>query len=161
MNADVWVTDWKGLQDAMKNAKNGQVIALGNNISANGADRIKVDGKTVTLDLNGYTMDRGRDEQGDDGHVIEVTGKSVLTIKDSVGTGVIKGGYAKRGGGINIAENATCILEGGTITDNKAKWGGGVYAHGTFKMTGGTISGERGQRQRRRHPHRQRRQAGG
>ena len=28
VNADVWVSDWKGLQDAMKNATNGQVIAL-------------------------------------------------------------------------------------------------------------------------------------
>ena len=141
VEADVWVTDWSGLQKAVKDAKSGQVIALGNNISANGADRIKVDGsKAITIDLNGYTMDRGRTSQGDDGHVIEVTGKATLTIRDTRGTGVIKGGYAKRGGGINIGENATCILEGGTIAGNKAKWGGGVYAHGTFKMTGGEIS---------------------
>ncbi len=140
VEADVWVSDWNGLQKAVRDAKDGQVIALGKNIAANGAGRIKVDGKTITIDLNGYAMDRGRTSQGDDGHVIEVTGKATLTIRDTRGTGVIKGGYAKRGGGINIGENATCILEGGTIAGNKAKWGGGVYAHGTFKMTGGEIS---------------------
>lgn len=113
---------------------------MSGDISAGGTDRIKVDGKTLTLDLNGYTMDRGRTSQGDDGHVIEVVGKSNLTIKDSKGTGVIKGGWAKRGG-INVAEGSTCTLEGGTIAGNKAKWGGGVYAHGTFKMTGGKIAG--------------------
>ena len=39
------------IEKAIKNAKDGQVIALGKNIAANGADRIKVDGsKAITID---------------------------------------------------------------------------------------------------------------
>ena len=142
VNADVWVTDWNGLQKAIDNAKSGQVIALGRNISADGAGRIKVDGKTITLDLNGCTLDRGvtGKKTDSDGHVIEVVGKSTLTIRDSKGTGVIQGGNATRGGGINIASGSTCILESGIIRDNKGKWGGGVYAHGTFRMKGGMVT---------------------
>ena len=138
----VTVTDWSGLQNAMNRASAGQTIRLGADIACtkNGGDRIKVDGKTVTLDLNGRTLNRNRDKQNDDGHVIEVLGKSVLTIADSKGGGVIKGGYAERGGGVNIAKDATLILKGGTIRDNKAKWGGGIYVHGTLKLQGGTVA---------------------
>ena len=139
----VTVTDWDGLQKAVKNASSGQTIQLGANITCkqNGGDRIKVDGKTITLDLNGYTLNRNRTKSDSDGHVIEVKGKSTLTITDSRGGGVIKGGYATRGGGVNVAEGSTCILKSGAISGNKAEWGGGVYAHGTFKMEDGTISG--------------------
>ncbi|MBQ6373872.1 MAG: hypothetical protein IJJ45_05215, partial [Clostridia bacterium] len=142
--AAVTVTDWSGLQNAMNRASAGQTIRLGADIKCtkNGGDRIKVDGKTVTLDLNGHTLDRNRDKQDDDGHVIEVLGKSVLTVTDSSkgGKGAIKGGYAERGGGVNIAKDATLILKGGTIRDNKAKWGGGIYVHGTLKLQGGVIA---------------------
>ncbi|MBQ6372905.1 MAG: hypothetical protein IJJ45_00270, partial [Clostridia bacterium] len=145
--AAVTVTDWSGLQSAVDKATSGQIIRLGADIACtkNGGDRIKVDGKTVTLDLNGHTLDRNRDKQDDDGHVIEVLGRSVLTIIDSSdtgkgGKGVIKGGYAERGGGVNIAKDATLILKGGTIQGNKAKWGGGIYVHGTLKLQGGVIA---------------------
>ena len=113
----VIVTDWDGLQDAVNKASSGQVIKLGADITCekNSGDRIKVDGKTVTLDLNGHVLDRNRDKEDGNGHVIEVLGKSVLTITDSKGGGVITGGYAKRGGGVNIASDSTCILKGGTI----------------------------------------------
>ena len=139
--ADVWVSDWKGLQNAINSAKDGQVIGLSRSISANGEGRIKVDGgKNVTLELNGHSLNRGRTSSDGDGHVIEVKGKSTLTITDAIGTGTIKGGWAKRGGGINVAEGSTCILRGGTVTENKADYGGGVYVHGTFKMEGGSIA---------------------
>ena len=138
----VTASDWSELQDAVNKASSGQVIKLGADITCekNGGDRIKVDGKTITIDLNGHTLNRNRDKSHGDGHVIEVKGKSTLTITDSKGGGVITGGYAKRGGGVNIASDSTCILKGGTIRGNKAEWGGGVYAHGTFKMEGGAIA---------------------
>ena len=86
----VTVTDWDGLQKAVKSATTGQTIQLGADITCkkNGGDRIKVDRKTITLDLYRHTLDRNRDKRDDDGHVIEVTGKSTLTIIDSKGGGV-------------------------------------------------------------------------
>ena len=141
--ADVYVTDWKGLQKAFEDTESGKVIALSNDIVANGGDRIKVKGgKTMILDLNGYALDRGLYGQGysSNGHVIEILDNSTLTIKDTRGMGIVTGGAATRGGGINIEKGSTCILESGAIRRNGAKWGGGVYAHGTFKMTGGLVS---------------------
>ena len=138
----VSVSDWDGLQNAIKKASSGQVIQLGADITCkkNGGDQIKVDKKTVTIDLNGHTLDRNRDKQDDDGHVIEVKNNSTLTIIDSVGGGKITGGYAKRGGGVNVSSNSTLIIESGTITGNQAKWGGGIYVHGTLTMNGGVVT---------------------
>jgi len=55
----------------------------------------------------------------------------------------IKGGYATNGGGINIDNplaNVT-IANGADIRDNYATYnGGGVYAKGTLRMIGGSIS---------------------
>ena len=61
----VTVTDWGGLQKAANSASNGQIIQLGGDItcSKNGGDRIKVEGKTVTLDLNGHALNRNRDNK--------------------------------------------------------------------------------------------------
>ena len=117
----VSVSDWDGLQNAIKKASSGQVIQLGADITCkkNGGDQIKVDKKTVTIDLNGHTLDRNRDKQDDDGHVIEVKNNSTLTIIDSVGGGKITGGNAKRGGGVNVSSNSTLIIESGTITGNQ------------------------------------------
>lgn len=53
------------------------------------------------------------------------------------------------GGGVYVGEGTTFTMEGGTISNNKAVTvgpnrsggGGGVYAYGSFAMTGGEISG--------------------
>ena len=70
---------------AIRNASSGQTIQLSQDITCkkNGGDRIKVEGKTITLDLNGHTLYRNRTKKDGDGHVIEVKSKSVLTITDS------------------------------------------------------------------------------
>ena len=92
----VKVSDWNGLQKAVNNASNGQTSQLARDITCakNGGDRIKVEGKTITLDLNGHTLDRNRDKKHTDGHVIKVASKSTLTITDTSdgGRGAIKGG---------------------------------------------------------------------
>ena len=158
VKADVWVSDWDGLQKAVNNATNGQVIALSQNIKSGSAGRIWVGGKTITIDLNGYAIEREVNGQtitsmgkgfkpvtyelGDkNGHVIEIQERGNLTIKDSVGTGVIKGGFAQRGGGIHVGANCTLNFEGGTITGNRANAGGGIYARGILNLKGGVISG--------------------
>ncbi len=142
--ADVTVDSWQALQNAVNDpANNGKVIALGNDINANGGDRILIKNTTLTIDLAGHKMDRQRSDNDSDGHVIELQNSSNVTIRDSstAKTGVITGGWASHGGGIHVGNGTTCTIEGGTIKGNKADSdGGGIYVRGTLKMTGGTIT---------------------
>ena len=117
-------------------------------------------GKSVTLDLNGHTLDRNSlrkafDYDSDNGSsVIEVRGK--LTIQDSAIGGTITGGYGNYdsagvlyGGGVRLMDGAELILNGGTITGNGEILrgyilsGGGVSVgnRSRFEMNGGKISG--------------------
>lgn len=107
-------------------------------------------GVEITLDLNGFTIDRtiSDDAVGQYGYVIEVKGQ--LTLDDSKlngNTGKITGGtdsYYAGGIYINPASNntATFIMNGGSITGNVGAFGGGVCVkkNGTFIMNGGTIN---------------------
>lgn len=110
---------WAELQNALDGGAEGTVIEVGQDLFADGQDRILVEGKKVTIDLNGHKLDRQLTSSDSDGHVIEVTDGSDLTIKDSIGTGIITGGYAKNGGGINIDSESICTITGGTITGNR------------------------------------------
>ena len=94
----------------------------------------------MTIDLNGYTINRGLTTTKDDGHVFKLT-NGKLTITDSVGTGKITGanndGY---GGAFYVTERATLTLNGGKISGNNGDYGGGVYVcNAMFYMNGGTI----------------------
>ena len=100
---------------------------------------------TVTLDLNG--------------HVIKMTGSDRvivvswcnLTLQDSNKTathtdstlpagGVITCGNAMRGGCVYISTSGSMTMNGGTIANCSAEYGGGVATYaGSFTMTGGTI----------------------
>lgn len=113
---------------------------------------------TCTLDLNGYTIDRGLSAATNNGSVIKIEG-GTLTIKDSSaapdgtgGTGTITGGNSSGGGGgIHITDKSgggihgSLILESGSIRGNTADSsnGGGVYiaSNCTFTMKGGSIGG--------------------
>ncbi len=134
--------NWNDLQEKLNNYSDGQVIKLKNDITASGSnDRLKVNkNKNVVLDLNGKTLSRNRSSKNNDGHVIEVF-DGTLTINDSSSSnlGKITKGYAKNGGGLNIHKEATVIINGGQITDNKATNGGGIFNRGTLIMTGGVI----------------------
>ena len=129
------VTDWDSLSEAMKS---DGCIRLTRSVNAGGSDLFLVvpAGKTVTLDLNGQTIDRGLQSVSDYGNVLYVYGKLTLT-----GSGTITGGNANDlGGGVAVFGNFT--MEGGTISGNSAdRQGGGVGVYGgTFTMKGGTIS---------------------
>lgn len=101
-------------------------------------------GATVTLDLNGYTLNRGLTEATADGYVIQVQGS--LTVQ---GTGTITGGnnsnaYSTNGGGaVFVNANGSFTLNSGTLSGNNAVRGGAVYVarDGSFVMNGGTITG--------------------
>ena len=99
------------------------------------------------LDLNGYTITRGRSAVSDRGHVFIVGPGGVLTIVDngggpSVGSdaGTITGGWATEGGGIYVAAGGTLYVNGGAITGCKAsEKGGAIYNAGTTVVNGGSI----------------------
>lgn len=111
---------------------------------------VTVDGGTLTLCLNGYTVSR----KG--GRPFAVTNGGTLNICDCKGTGTIKG-VAKtttRGGLIDVSGGSTLRLYGGTLTGGYAKkndndkknttgHGGAIAIMGksTFEMYGGEITG--------------------
>ena len=129
---------------------------LDNNITITG---------TVTLCLNGYKL-----TGNGSGSVITVSGGANFTLCDCNGSGsqhkynidetsgryvfsengvqtltggVITGGSASIGGGVNVESIASFTLNSGTIAGNIASTGGGVNVGvgATFEMTGGTIIG--------------------
>lgn len=97
--------------------------------------------RTVTLNLNGFTINRNLESPQDNGSVIIVNGN--LTIN---GPGTITGGNTTSvGGGIRVKKNGSLTLGSATVSNNTAQnHGGGIYVSGTgssFTLNGGTISG--------------------
>lgn len=100
---------------------------------------------TVTLDLNGHVIKM----TGSDGVI--VVSWCNLTLQDSNKTathtdtslpagGVITGGNAERGGGVYVVAGGSMTMNGGTIANCSAEYGGGVATYaGAFTMNGGTI----------------------
>ncbi|MCR4841924.1 MAG: hypothetical protein K5840_01535, partial [Eubacterium sp.] len=100
-------------------------------------------GITVTLDLNGYTIDRGLTASTTDGYVICIDSGATATIEDSsYYSGTITGGYNYGNGG-GILNNGTLTIEGGNISGNYALGydGGGIYNSGILTVNDGEISG--------------------
>ena len=100
-------------------------------------------GSNVTIDLNGHKLDRalGSAAEGT-GSVIYVSAGASLTVIDSVGTGSITGGYAKRGGAVFVPAGASCMLKGITVSTNRAAdKGGAVYNNGVLTIDHCVIGG--------------------
>lgn len=126
---------WLDVQEGL--AGTAQTITLANDITAGTEDTqlVVAAGRTVTLNLNGYTLDRALDivAARNDGYVIKVEAGGYLTIEN----GTIRGGHNKntdnsgvgKGGGIYNA--GTLNLDGVTVTGNYASKGAGVYHAGT------------------------------
>ena len=131
---------WSSLKKRIEEYTSTETFELTDDYAAAFSDdRIKIkENQNITIDLKGHTLNRNRMSADKDGHIFEVFGK--LTIIDSKSGGKITGGWANKGGGINVNKTGTFILEGGTITGNRADdHGGGVYVHGVFTMKGGKI----------------------
>jgi hypothetical protein len=140
--AQIGENKYTSVQAAINAANNGDTVTLLADVTVDAPLTIP-SSKTVILDLNGHTIDRGLagKDAAEHGNVIEVNG--TLTLKDSVGTGKITGGNNENntGGGVYVDNDAAFTMTGGTISENQvAGSGGGVYVVGTFTMTGGTIT---------------------
>lgn len=155
---------WAGLNVLLSQ---GGTISLSKDYKAVSTDGhlLVESGKTVTLDLNGHTLNRNLGSAVNEGCVIKNQGTLTIT---GTGGGVIKGGNSSSGGGgilnegmltINggtIKENKTTslgagiynatgktlILDGGVIDNNQntTNDGGGIYNQGTFTLTSGSIT---------------------
>ena len=112
---------------AALNDEDYNTIALSGDVVAESEDVVLRVTRSVTIDLNGKKVDRNLNGYGGDpdGSVFDLDGDDEVgievTIKDSLGAGVITGGYTYNGGGININPGATLYFEGGAIQNNKAK----------------------------------------
>ena len=147
----VSITSWAELKTAIDNAGDGDTVALGQSLTAQIGDlRLLVSGKSITFDLNGYTLDRAQNAASLLGGVFTVASGATLTVCDSGagGTGTITGGYAEKGGA--FYNEGTLIIVGGAITDNhvshenNANRGGAIYNDGILKIKNCTIIGNDG-----------------
>ena len=104
-------------------------------------------GVTATIDLAGYTIDRGLTSEMTNGSVIIVEGS--LTITDASTGGKIQGGYDAGVGYlyttscVKVLEGASFNLQGGTIIGRVQDYDYtvSVVENSNFTMTGGKITG--------------------
>ena len=99
-------------------------------------------GATVEMNINGKTIDRKLVSAIDNGYVLLVYGN--LTINDSTGAGVLKGGNnTGNGGGIYVAAGGTLTINNGNFNSSKtAQYGGGIYVEqgGILNLYGGAVA---------------------
>ena len=135
---------WQALQEAIDQAEEGDVITLSEDVTAlDGEAMITIaPGKRITLDLNGYTLDRNlKERRKDNGCVLFIQEGAIFTLMDSgEAMGTVTGGYHNNGGGIQ--NHGTLIMEGGCVTGNTALHsGGGIANYGVMVLTGGSVTG--------------------
>ncbi len=146
--------EYNSLAEAIKSANSATtngIIKLYADFSAENADfPLVFSGKSVTLDLNGHTLDRGLTEGKEDGYVIGVDGESaVVTLTDTseAKSGKVCGGNnVNYGGGVYVSRG-TFVLENGSIYGNTSLQGGGIYvgAGATADIRGGSIENNKAQ----------------
>ena len=136
-----WATDYSVGTDSELRAAiadNGANITVTADIDLSNSTLSIAEGTTVTINLNGYTLDRKLTKRGDGGGQV-ITVRSGATLNLSNGT--LKGGWGGAGGAL-VNEGGTVTLTDVMITDNVADdRGGGVCnrENGTMTMTDVTI----------------------
>ena len=96
--------------------------------------------RTITIDMNGFTLDRGLTARGNAGQVFAVRSGTTLNLSN----GTLIGGWGGNGGALDIENGATVNLTDVIITGNHADDRGGgisIRSGGTLNMTGGAITG--------------------
>lgn len=113
---------------------NGAIIQFANPISTTSLLEIK-DSKTITIDMKGFTLNRGCTSHGS--QVIVVRNGSTLNLSN----GTLTGGWGGNGGALDIETNTTVNLADVIVSGNKADdRGGGISNKGTLTITRGTIT---------------------
>ncbi len=103
----------------------------------------------MTLNLNGFTVNRGLKRSESDGEVIHISGDADVIINN----GTVSGGWSDNGaGGIHIGSDARVTLNNVSIVGNTSKYDGGgikVGKNASLTVNGGsfknnTVYGEPG-----------------
>ncbi len=127
------VTNENELRTAVQT--NNAQIQSGNDIPSSSLLEIK-NSRTITIDINGFTLDRGCTSRGS--QVIVVRTGSTLNLSN----GTLTGGWGGNGGALDIESGTTVNLTDVIITGNTADdRGGGIANSGTLTMTDCTLSG--------------------
>ena len=138
------ITPWGRLQEQIYEAGAGDTITLTQDYTANNAAPandtalvIPAD-KSITLNLSGFTLDRGLSKAGPVKNGNVITNSGILTL---TGTGTVTGGNNSGDGG-GIVNYSIMTMSGGTISGNTTSLsGGGIYNWGKMDLNGGTITG--------------------
>ena len=112
-------------------------ILFANDISTTSLLEIK-DNRTITIDMNGFTLDRGCTSRGTQAIVVRTGSKLNLS------NGTVTGGWGGNGGALDIEDGTTVKLTDVIISGNIANDRGGgicIRSGGTLNMTGGAITG--------------------
>lgn len=132
--------DWRAAEDGCFGKDGGGFV--------NGGVICVPTGCEITIDLNGFSVDRALDSAIDNGEVlcIQEGGSLYLSDTKSGNTGKLCGGNSTSGaGGIFVEPGASLNLWGGSITGNKTDGnGGGIMLGGSgasLNMTGGIVTG--------------------
>ena len=144
---------WAELQKAINAAADGDTVTLTQNVYAHGKDRRLVIYRNITLDLAGFSINRGLTDAealtwDGDSVILVTSGASLTLINSNPGsTGVITGGNepTRAGGGIYNMGTLTILgTEGGgiSIVNNYAKLGGAIYndTGAVLELRGVTVS---------------------
>ena len=145
---DKLYSTWSELKSDIESGSAKNVI-LSQDLVASGSDKeiIISNARYVTIDLNGFTLDRHLSKSADRGGVLRVEAYSRLTVIDSSGnnSGKITGGNSVNGGG--ICNHGELVFKGGTVTGNRAsKDGGGILTrnydgfNAKLEITGGFLT---------------------
>lgn len=156
---------WQILVEAIAAAASGSTITLPNNYIADSGDEplLIPAGKTLTINLNGNTIDRNLSAPVNYGQVIRIEAGATLNI---IGPGTITGGNSQAVDNVNeqgskndaggiynmgtltltnvTVENNRCCKNPDDPTNDKATArGGGIYTGlgSSFTMTGGKVTG--------------------
>lgn len=133
-------SSWAQLQEQLNTAENGDAIRLLNDCTALDNDTALhvEEGKAVTLDLGGFTLNRGLADKSaaTDGNVITNDGDLTIT-----GNGTITGGNNTTAGG-GIVNNGVLTIKSGTVTGNKSDSdGAGIWTSGALNLTDVSVTG--------------------
>ena len=149
--AGAWAQTSVNSESSLRNAITNGVenIQLTANIQLE--NYLNINGKTVTIDLNGHSLSRNLSEYASNGHIFWVHANDNnigghLTIKDSSTDkkGSIEGGNATNGGGINVWPDCSLTVNDITFKNNHAGQSGGaifVRENATANISNASFTG--------------------
>ena len=128
--ASIGQTQYQTLDEAFEAAQSGDTIKLESDLSGQTTIEVAA-GRTLTLDLNGHSVEAGL--KSTDRHYYLIDNYGTFTLKDSAGGGSITAR------GIENLEGGNMTIESGTVIACDTNGGAAVWNEGTLAVSGGTL----------------------